>query len=147
MAHESALWKLVKRKIEAPGRHLVRVENPIGAGTPDVNYCIHGVEGWIELKEVNCFPKRASTVVKIGHYTPQQRLWIRRRGMSGGMVFLFLRELASMTYMLFEWQYAWEHVGKATEFELRKNALICWSGDFDEAWLLHAITHQPGQLS
>lgn len=27
-----------------------RVENSVGSGTPDVNYAIEGVEGWIELK-------------------------------------------------------------------------------------------------
>ena len=32
--------------------HVCRVENSLGQGTPDVNYAIHGVQGWVELKVI-----------------------------------------------------------------------------------------------
>ena len=49
----------------------VAVENPVHPGTPDVN-CILG---WIELKWLRAWPVRADTVVKIEHFTRQQRVW------------------------------------------------------------------------
>jgi len=41
---------------------LERVENGVHIGTADVNYCIRGVEGWIELKAVP-LPSREDTCV------------------------------------------------------------------------------------
>jgi len=44
---ESNLWQQIKRNV--PG-HLIRIENLVGAGVPDVNACYQGSEVWIELK-------------------------------------------------------------------------------------------------
>jgi hypothetical protein len=27
-----------------------RIENGVGVGMPDINYCLSGIEGWIEMK-------------------------------------------------------------------------------------------------
>lgn len=64
----------------------MRIENLVEPGTPDVNYR----DGWIELKYIPAWPKRAETMVKIDHYTPQQRAWAIRRGHVGGKVSLLL---------------------------------------------------------
>ena len=50
----------------------ISVENPAYPGTPDVNF----VEGWVELKWIRAWPAREKTVVKIDHYTQQQRVWL-----------------------------------------------------------------------
>ena len=55
---EAALWRRVRKGL--PG-HLVRVENAVEAGTPDVNYCIDGAEGWIELKQLDRWPARGKS--------------------------------------------------------------------------------------
>ena len=64
------------------GLHAIPVENPVACpGTPDVNY----VEGWIELKNLRSWPKRAATIVRIEHFTEQQRRFLRRRCDYGGL--------------------------------------------------------------
>lgn len=46
---ESNDWKTF-RKIFNPTDRFERVENLMVSGMPDANYCIKGVEGWMELK-------------------------------------------------------------------------------------------------
>jgi hypothetical protein len=67
--------------------HAVSVENSCGSGTPDINY----IGGWIECKCVNTWPKNPSAIVKIPHFTPQQRLWIKKRLQAGGVVQVILK--------------------------------------------------------
>jgi hypothetical protein len=64
------------------------VENPMVPGMPDVEF----VGGWVELKYVPNYPKRKYiTPIRIDHFTPIQRAWIRRRAKYGGRVFVVLR--------------------------------------------------------
>ncbi len=59
--------------------HAVPVESLACPGVPDVNYCLGGLEGWIELKQ-------GRDVLR-----PTQRLWIRNRLKSHGIVWLLYR--------------------------------------------------------
>lgn len=74
---EAALWAATRKHLRRAD--LMRVENSVCPGTPDVNGCYRGVEFWIELKKVPR-PRRTTTPVRIPHFTPQQRAWIKRRG-------------------------------------------------------------------
>lgn len=65
----------------------MRIENITEVGTPDVNYCVKGCEGWIELKHVAAVPLRETTPVKIG-LTVEQRNWIIEREVQGGRTFI-----------------------------------------------------------
>jgi hypothetical protein len=51
------------------------MESAISIGVPDINYCC----GWIELKYVARLPVRQGTLVRIPHYTQEQRIWLLRR--------------------------------------------------------------------
>jgi len=53
-----------------------------GGGTPDVNFCTNGVEGWIEYKTTGGW--RVSM-------RPLQPAWIERRVRNGGRVFIAVR--------------------------------------------------------
>jgi len=44
---EKDLWRLIKQKI--PG-HLIRIENIVGRGIPDLHACHNGKNLWLELK-------------------------------------------------------------------------------------------------
>jgi len=76
----------------------VRVENAVGPGTPDINY----LGGWIESKQVEAWPKRASTPLRIDHYTAQQRSWHCKRRRAGGRVHLVLEVRENNSFLIFD---------------------------------------------
>ncbi len=75
MTPEQKFWQLLKPHV--PG-HVVRIENSLGSGIPDVNYCYMGRECWIELK--------AGSKLRTS-----QRIWRETRVRNGGKVFLIER--------------------------------------------------------
>jgi len=66
--------------------HAVAVENPCWPGTPDVNY----LSGWIELKWLRSWPVREGPV-RLDHFNLEQKLFLRRRWMSGGVSWLLIQ--------------------------------------------------------
>lgn len=54
-----------------------------GRGIPDMNYCHHGVEGWIECKATDGW------VVDL---RPEQVAWMMRRHRAGGRVWILVRQ-------------------------------------------------------
>lgn len=72
MRDESALRKTVKKALAGTG-HLSWVEShATSAGIPDLNYCIEGCEGWVELKSGD-FDVKATQV-----------MWMEDRIVAGG---------------------------------------------------------------
>lgn len=59
------------------------IENMVGTGNPDVNYCFNGYEGWIEVKFKREIPKRPTTALFGKCLKPSQHIWFRRRYMAG----------------------------------------------------------------
>jgi len=112
-----------------PGLHMVRVENPVGPGTPDVNWCGRNratgevSTGWVELKYLEAWPKRASTLVRIKHYTQQQRDWLLLRHAAGGRVALLLQ--VRREYLLFKGA-ACQEVGGLRRYDLLSLASDHW---------------------
>lgn len=125
---EKGLWDKVRAALIAryrDGVHLVRVENVVGEGTPDVNYSfVDGAEGWIELKEIDGWPKRVDTIVRVDHYTTEQRVWHRRRARAGGRVWVLLRVNETGEIFLMRGEEAAIHLGFTTQSALRKTAGI-----------------------
>jgi hypothetical protein len=68
-----------------------RMENAIGEGMPDINYCIEGVEGWIEIKSP-IEPKRATTALfGSNHRISQAQMnWFLRQRRAQGVAFLLI---------------------------------------------------------
>ena len=87
--NESSYWKGIRRSLRGKG-HFDRIENDVAAGRPDVNYCVQGFEGNIELKYRVKAPVRPSTMVfpKGKGLRPSQVVWIIERVHHGGVVFL-----------------------------------------------------------
>lgn len=97
-----------------------RVENTVGHGTPDINY----LHGWIEDKQI-AFPKRPTTIVKLEHYTPQQRAWHRKRRQAGGLCFVALEDSDSGTFYLLDAFKAAAHLGVDWTVEgIRRGAML-----------------------
>lgn len=104
--------------------HAKPVENSVGgSGTPDVN-CI---PGWIELKWLRAWPKNEDTVVRLDHYTNQQRLWLRKRWECGGGAWLLLQ--CRREWLLFNAPEAQE-VGRLTRLELYEACTAYWDNGF-----------------
>jgi hypothetical protein len=87
---DGGLRPLFKKHI--PEGDWVSVETwSTGRGVPDLNYCINGHEGWIELKTTEGW---AVTV------RPEQVAWIERRLRAGGRVFLAVRRKRHELWLL-----------------------------------------------
>ena len=64
---ERNLWRYLQRNLKDNKSLLMRVENSLYKGIPDVNYLIDGNEGWIELKYMPEYPKKDITV-SLNHF-------------------------------------------------------------------------------
>jgi hypothetical protein len=117
---ESAMWKKIRPILIAAKLDPVRVENPIHPGTPDVNF----VDGrWLELKCVPGWPARERTLLRIPHFTPQQRVWLFRRWTyAPGSTLLLLEVRAARQWLLFDGDVAAKVVGRSTTEGHRMNA-------------------------
>lgn len=103
----------------------IAVENPAYPGTPDVNCTL----GWIELKQLEGWPVRATTAVRIPHFTQQQRVWLKRRWRQGGSAWLLLQ--IGQHWMLFDGVTAATHVGHVDRETLIRMATRSWTRGLD----------------
>jgi hypothetical protein len=114
------MWRTLRPILLAAKLDPVRVENPIHPGTPDVNLA---TGHWLELKTILGWPARATSRVRIPHYTPQQRVWLYRRWKyAPGSTLLLLEVRADRQWLLFDGDVAAKVVGRGTTLEHRINA-------------------------
>jgi hypothetical protein len=133
--NEAQYWREIVRPafMSVPNADVCRIENTTQSGTPDVNGCVWGTDFWMELKSLPKLPKLTNTIIRIPHYTQSQRLWIRRRGLAGGRVYLLLHLMPSPRkhlHMVFNWESAVRYVGRCTLQELHRFAVIIGEDDF-----------------
>lgn len=88
MAFESSLWQWFRKGLRGqPNLHMVRVENSVGAGYPDVDGCYEGKAFKIELKRVSKLTRDGRIQVK---FRPMQQPWLKKRWSSGGLSWLLI---------------------------------------------------------
>lgn len=117
----------MRKEVVAALRELdaVSIENGVGIGTPDVNY----VGGWLELKHLDAWPERASTVVECDLFTPQQRVFILRRVRAGGRADVLLKVGRTRPdWVLLPGAWAAQHLGSEPRRVLVDNCLGAWCG-------------------
>lgn len=138
---EHDLWHRLRDAAKTYG-HFERIENMVGRGRPDVNYCVVGVEGNIELKQIAAWPKKPETVVEVDHFTPQQRIWIRTRLSAGGRVYVLLQVVRpTAVYMLLPGEWARLYLGlTATQEMIRRAALVSGGPRFPVEVLMAELT-------
>lgn len=94
MRPETAFWSFLRERITVG--HVIRIENGISSGLPDVNWCVYGHEVWIELK----ITKENGWEVLI---RKQQRIWGLARSQTGhGNVFIVALNQNDAIYV---WKY------------------------------------------
>lgn len=122
---EKSLWTHTRKHVQetiqkiykkAP-YHIMRIENAVYSGTPDVNICVDGKETWLELKHIEEWPARDTTLVRVPHFTRQQRCWLHDRCMAGGKAYVWL-SVGHKDYLLIDGLDASMHLGKVTKEEL-----------------------------
>lgn len=113
------------------------VENRVYPGTADVNY----IEGWVELKWLPRWPKGCEVdAVRVKHFTPQQRVWLRRRWRKGGRAYVLLQ--VGTDWLLFDGATAADNLGKVTRSRLYEVALKTWGKLNEEelrVWLTESL--------
>lgn len=138
---EHDLWHTLRDHGRKFG-HFERIENMVGRGRPDVNYCVAGVEGNIELKQIARWPSRPDSPVSVPHFTPQQRIWIRTRLSAGGRVYVLLEVVRPVVwYGLLPGEWARVNLDRtATEEAVRLAALATGEGRFPVESLMAQLT-------
>lgn len=114
---EADLWKEIKDNVGHRG-HFSRVESgATSAGIPDVDFCIDGVEGHIELKFTY-------NTIKKNFVRPTQVKWFRDRVKAGGR----------------PWLLALIIVGRTKHYCLcnAKDMLYVSESNITDFWLRHA---------
>jgi len=87
---ETNLWKWLHPY--CPQGHYTRVENgETGPGTPDVNYRIAKVEGWLELKDAQHPNAEVPFKDERTGLHKSQKTWIREHVKYGGLVHIVAR--------------------------------------------------------
>lgn len=125
--NESSFWAYLKG-VMAQCWEATRIETSTALGVPDVTYTIPQGHGWIELKYLQAFPKRATTAVRLAHFTDAQKNWMRQRGRLADAVWLFVR--VGNEFFLFDWRQALE-CETWTAGEWRQQARGFWAGRLD----------------
>lgn len=94
-----------------------RMENGVGVGMPDVNYCIEGVEGWIEIKSPT-EPVRPSTPLFGSNHklSQNQKNWFLLQRRAGGIAWVLI--CTNKRWMLIEGAHA-DDVNTLTVEQLR----------------------------
>lgn len=97
---EKNFWRYVRNGMKNYWK-AVRVESSTMSGISDIIYSMNGdrIRGFIELKYIKSWPKRANTIIRISHFTPSQRLFLSSHEDSAGYCYIFLQ--VERDYLLF----------------------------------------------
>ena len=99
---EANTWKYLKTCI-GPQWEAQRHENLTGSGVADVSFSLKHQNfrgnGWIELKYADAWPRREATILRIRHFTDEQRRWLYKRYERGGGAYVFIQ--VGREFMLF----------------------------------------------
>lgn len=99
---EASAWTTLRSHLVKMGTrvHIQRLEDKLTGGIPDTNFCVDGVEVWLEGKFLKDLPKRESTKVKV-ELRADQALWLETRQRAGGYAFVWIR-VRDVGWMLFD---------------------------------------------
>lgn len=84
---EDSFWDRMRTQLGPLGR-LTRIENGVGGGVPDVNYCIECVEGWMELKSAEATARELSLFLAGTELRKEQVGWHILQARNGGRSYI-----------------------------------------------------------
>lgn len=92
MSAETNLWNRLRTNMV--GKYwceATRHEDKFQKGIADVSFCQAGQAGWMELKHVSQWPAREKTLVRIPHYSDEQKEFLEKKGRCMGNTWLFIQ--------------------------------------------------------
>lgn len=95
---EQNAWDALRPVMAIAGLDPRRVENVVGPGHPDVNYC----GGDMELKVLTEWPKRPTTCVRLPELSGEQVGWLLQRQQAGGLAWLMVKVEDTSEWFLFD---------------------------------------------
>ena len=122
---EKTDYQMLKKHMPNVMDRLDRIENVVGVGTPDVNYCIDGVDGWIEMKSPKEPVRPTSKLFKFknNHSLNQDQMnWFLRQRNADGRAFILI--CTNKRWMLVEGEHA-DRINDMTAQEICN--IACWS--------------------
>jgi hypothetical protein len=121
------------------------VENPAQPGTPD----LFTLAGWFELKEIDKWPARPRTIVRVDHFKQHQREWLRDHCQRGGSCYLMLK-VGRKEWFIFDGVWAASHLGTVDQETLRDAALFEMTSGYNEEelgqWLRRKVAGHAERL-
>ena len=135
--NEATLRNYIRKGLRDKGVLTTHHEDALNSGIPDLSYSGGGVHGWIELKWLEAWPKRADTIVRIPHYTKEQKHFLLTRGRAGGHCWLLLR--VGRHHLLFNNERV-QDVGSSNYPWLRAAATLEADGRIDFEQLTRILT-------
>lgn len=108
-------------------------------GIPDISYAMLRRDGWIELKILNFWPRK-NGVVRLDHFTTQQKdFLIERGGQGSGHCYMFLKIEETSEYLLFHWTVI-KKLEMATREEFLALATATWQPGINQIELIKILT-------
>lgn len=135
--NEATLRNYVRPRLLAKGVLTTHHEDALNVGVPDLSYSGGGAHGWIELKWLPAWPKRAATIARIAHYTKEQKHFLLSRGRAGGRCWLLLR--VGKEHLLFDHESA-QHIGAEPMPGVLSRSQLYYEGRIDFEQLTRILT-------
>ena len=88
MGSETSTWSNIKKRLDRiKGCHYQRYEDSLSNGIPDVMICYLGFVLFVELKQLDAFPAKAKTPVRL-KFRRDQYNWLYFHKKAGGLGYL-----------------------------------------------------------
>jgi len=135
------MWSALRTRMSAHWQ-ADRHEDKLALGVADVSFACGGRHGWMELKQADAWPARPDTVLRLPHFTTDQRLWLRTKGKAAGNTWLMLNVGdAGREWLLFSWA-ALDVVGTSPRAKLYDFAVLRSSRGLPAAELATLLSQQ-----
>lgn len=111
------------------------IENPMRAGTPDINY----IDGWIECKWMRRWPKGCNeNPVSFTHpLSKEQGIWLNRRWKKGGRCYVALQ--VKREWFFFAGSNVQEYFGKVSRLQLIQYAALYFDNGLNDKKLIEFL--------
>ena len=132
---ETGVWKHLQSKVRSKG-HFTRIESGMTVlGQPDVNYCVDGEEGNLELK----YCRGTTDGFEL---RPAQYQWMKRRIKAGGFQIWILAHIGQdNTWILVHGSHAEKCIKNPKKW--LDYATRTWHGNFSAEELVELISMKP----